>query len=56
MIGIVQGEAGTGQALCVNADVAKVSFTGSVQTGLLGWGYCILGYCILGYCILGYCS
>ncbi|CAJ0580704.1 unnamed protein product, partial [Mesorhabditis spiculigera] len=31
---VVQGEAETGEALCTNAGVSKLSFTGSVGTGL----------------------
>lgn len=33
ILNVVQGEAKTGGLLCQNGDVAKVSFTGGIQTG-----------------------
>lgn len=33
-INVVQGEVDTGEALCTHPNVAKVSFTGSVPTGI----------------------
>lgn len=32
-LNIVQGDAETGTILCQNSDIAKVSFTGGIQTG-----------------------
>lgn len=34
LFNVVQGGAATGQFLCQHPDVAKVSFTGSVPTGM----------------------
>lgn len=34
LFNVVQGGAATGQLLCQHGDVAKVSFTGSVPTGM----------------------
>lgn len=34
LFNVVQGGAATGQLLCQHPDVAKVSFTGSVPTGM----------------------
>lgn len=34
LFNVVQGGAATGQFLCQHRDVAKVSFTGSVPTGM----------------------
>ncbi|KAF7634014.1 Aldedh domain-containing protein [Meloidogyne graminicola] len=34
LFNVLQGEAATGEMICMNQDIAKISFTGSVQTGM----------------------